>query len=115
MHFCFTSGDSIYHAVKTMHTNLVNSTSAVQTTVIFWARFRFFFLLADAFKTFFFAFAFGFRFARTNWFTNVLATATTENRAEEFANSWTLIAHLWYLLLSAYVGVGENVQVVPIG
>ena len=73
---------------------------------VFFFAFTFAFAFAFAFAfTVAFTFAFVFAFAFTlawaagfNRLTSVIATDTTENPAEEFANSWTFMTHLSYLL-----------------
>ena len=115
----FPPVDSIYHAGE-IYACLVKFTTTVCFVMLsflsfaFFAGSMFFLFAAEAFVTFFFAFVFVFTFVFTSTFwtfcARVVTATATKNATKEFADCWTLIAHLWYLLLSAYVPTIKLVQ-----
>ena len=85
----------------------------------FVARSIFFLFTAETFIAFCFAFAFVtpvfafiFALACMTFMASMVATTTIQNSTNEFADGWTLIAHLWYLLFLGYVTLANIVQII---
>ena len=84
-----------------MRSSLSNSASTVQATITLFTRTGcWLVVLAATWALGFVAFARfdWFTFANKLWFARFIATETTENPTKQITNSWTLIAHLSYLL-----------------